>query len=98
MSATVGRQPLTDAEKEARKNETKRAKLNRLGGPRVNKALNALDKVADLGPLIHEAAKEGVNVEAVVGKIQSAIAERFKSMSVKLASGERTNVGFSIDV
>lgn len=98
MSANVGRQPLSEAEKEARKNETATQKLQRLGGPRVTKLLDSMDKVGNLGSLIKAAAKDGVNGEAVVSQIQSAIAEKFKEMSVRLQTGEQSKSIFTIDV
>ena len=94
----AGRQPLTDAEKEARKNETKAAKLQRLGGPRVTQLLDSMDKVGNLGALIKDAAKEGVDGQAVVTQIQNAIATKFKDMSLRLSTGEQSKSVFTITV
>lgn len=98
MSANAGRQPLSDAEKEARKNESSTAKLQRIGGPRVTKLLDSMDKVGNLGALIKAAAKDGVDGQAVVNQIQSAIAAKFKDMSLRLSTGEQSKSVFTINV
>ena len=69
-------------------NETKAEKLQRLCGPRVAKVLNAMDEVARLGPLIKAAAEEGIDVQATVQGIQSAIAGKVAEMSRRLTAGE----------
>lgn len=97
-NATRGRQALTDEEKAARAAETNTQKLVRLGGPRVTKALNAMDFVGNLGALIKAAAKEGVDGAQVVNSIQTALAEKFKEMSIRLQTGEHSKSVFQIDV
>lgn len=99
MSADArGRAALTDAEKEQRKNETATQKLQRIGGPRVTRLLDSMDKVGNLGALIKAAAKDGVDGGVVVSQIQSAIAEKFKNMSLRLSTGEQSKSVFTIDV
>ena len=95
---SAGRQALTEAEKEVRKNETATQKLQRLGGPRVTRLLDSMDKVGNLGALIKSAAKDGVNGEQVINEIQSAIAAKFKEMSVRLQTGEQSKSVFTINV
>jgi hypothetical protein len=79
----------TQKAKQGRAKETPAQKLQSLCGPRVTRVLDAMDKVGNLGALIKAAANEGVNGEAVVQKIQSAIAKKLMEINVELETGRK---------
>ena len=80
-------------------NESQSQKLVRLAGGRVTQVLDKLDKVGNLGPIVHKVAAEaGIDAEAIVSQILGPIVEKYKAMQQSLETGKPTATGFSLNL
>lgn len=78
-------------------NETNAQKLVRIANGRVTAVLDKLEKVAEMGPLVHKVAREAdADPTSIVAQILGPIVEKYKAMQQSLETGKATLTGFSL--
>ena len=69
--------------------ETTAQKVSGLAGPRVNKVLNALENIGNLGPLIHQYSKENdVDVNQLITNLLDPIREAMSRTQIRLQTAK----------
>lgn len=80
-------------------NETTAQKLARLAGARVTRAIDAIEKVGNVGVVLKQYGNEtGTDVSGLINQMLSPIAAEFATTQTRLKTGETAKKVFELKV